>query len=72
MNRVLVFPSKITLEFVAGRATEGSHLTLGKKLSEETHVLTKQGTLLVKGSWAESNSKETRRSALPHHSESQV
>ena len=33
----------------------GSCLTLGCELSEETHVLTKQETLLGKGTWVESS-----------------
>ena len=32
----------------------GSCLTLGNKLPEEIHVLTKQETLLGRGAWAES------------------
>ena len=32
----------------------GSCLILGNELSEETHVLTKQETLLGKGTWMES------------------
>ena len=33
----------------------GSCLTLGYELFEETHVLTKQETLLGKGTWVESS-----------------
>ena len=33
----------------------GCGLTLGNELSEETHVLTKQGILLGKGAWVESS-----------------
>ena len=44
----------------------GSCLTLGNELSEETHVLTKQETLLGKGTWVESSSiREPRKTALP-------
>ena len=43
----------------------GSCLTLGKELSEETHVLTKQEILLGKGTWAESRrAREPRRTTL--------
>ena len=43
----------------------GSWLTLGNELSEETHVLTKQETLLVRGARAESSRvREPRRTAL--------
>ena len=43
----------------------GSCLTLGNELSEETHVLTKQETLLGKGTRAESSRvREPRRTAL--------
>ena len=45
----------------------GSCLTLRSELSEETHVLTKQETLLGKGTQAESSRvREPRRTALPH------
>ena len=56
---------------VAGRGTPsraklGFGLTLGNELSEETHVLTKQETLLGKGAWVESRRvREPRRTALP-------
>ena len=51
----------------------GSCLTLGNELSEETHVLTKQETLLGRGTRAESSRiREPRRTALPHSSQSQV
>ena len=44
----------------------GSCLTLGNELSEETHVLTKQETLLGKGARVESSrGREPRRTALP-------
>ena len=44
----------------------GSCLTLRNELSEETHVLTKQETLLGKGAWVESRRvREPRRTALP-------
>ena len=44
----------------------GSCLTFGNELSEETHVLTKQETLLEKGTWVESSRvREPRRTALP-------
>ena len=44
----------------------GSCLTLGNELSEETHVLTKQGILLRRGTQEDSSRvKELRRSALP-------
>ena len=43
-----------------------SCLTLGNELSEETHVLTKQKTLLGRGSRVESSRvREARRTALP-------
>ena len=45
----------------------GSCLTLRNELSEETHVLTKQETLLGKGAWVESRRvREPRRTALSH------
>ena len=45
----------------------GSCLTLRNELSEETHVLTKQETLLGKGAWVESRRvREPRRAALSH------
>ena len=51
----------------------GSCLTLGNELSKDTHVLTKQETLLGKGTWVESSSvREPRRTALPWSSQSQV
>ena len=51
----------------------GSRLTLGNELSEETHVLTKQETLLGRGDQAESSKvREPRRTALPRGSQSQV
>ena len=63
---------------VAGRGTPsraklGFGLTLGNELSEETHVLTKQETLLGKGTWMESSRvREPRRTALPRGSRSWV
>ena len=51
----------------------GSYLTLGKELSKETHVLTKQEVLLGKGTRVESRRvREPRRTALPHGSQSWV
>ena len=51
----------------------GSCLTLGNELSEETHVLTKQETLLERGAGAESSRvREPRRTAVPGGSQSQV
>ena len=51
----------------------GSCLTLGNELSEETHVVTKQKTLLARRTQAESSRvREPRRSALPRGSKSQV
>ena len=51
----------------------GSCLTFGNELSEETHVLTKQETLLGKGTRVESNrGREPRRTALLHGSQSRV
>ena len=44
----------------------GSCLTLGSELSKETHVLTKQESLLGKGTRVESRRvREPRRTALP-------
>ena len=49
----------------------GSCLTLGNELSEEAHGLTKQEILLGRGAWVESsNVRESRRTALPHGSQS--
>ena len=49
-----------------------SCLTLGSELFEETHVLTKQGTLLGRGAWVESSRvREPRRTALPSGLQSQ-
>ena len=43
----------------------GSYLTLGNELFKETHVLTKQETLLGRGAGAESRRvREPRRTAL--------
>ena len=51
----------------------GSYLTLGNELSEETHVLIKQVTLLGKGTRVESSAvREPRRTALPHGSQCRV
>ena len=51
----------------------GSCLTLGNELSEKTHVLTKQETLLGKGTQVESSRvREPRRTALPCGSKSRV
>ena len=51
----------------------GSCPTLGNELSEETHVLTKQETLLGRGAWVQSSGvREPRRTALPHGSQTQV
>lgn len=51
----------------------GSCLTLRNELSEETHVLTKQKSLLGRGALAESNRlRETGTPALPHGLQSQV
>ena len=48
----------------------GSRLTLGNKLSKETHELTKQETLLGRATQAESRRvRESRRIALPHDSQ---
>ena len=44
----------------------GSYLTLGTELSKETHVLSKQETLLGRGIQVESSGvREPRRTALP-------
>ena len=51
----------------------GSCLIFRNKLSEETHVLTKQEILLEKGTWVESSRvREPRRTALSHGLESKV
>ena len=51
----------------------GSCLTLGNELSEETHELTMQETLLGRGARAESSrAREPRRTALPYGSLSWV
>ena len=51
----------------------GSYLILRNELSMETHVLTKQETLLGRGTQVESSrEREFRRTALPHGSLSQV
>ena len=47
----------------------GSCLTLGNELSEETHVLTKQETLLGKGPRVESSRVRKPRTALPRGSQ---
>ena len=50
-----------------------SCLTHGNELPEETHVLTKQETLLGRGAQVESSRvREPRRTALPRRSQSQV
>ena len=47
----------------------GSCLTLGNGLSEETHMLIKQGTLLGRGTWVESHRvRGSSRAALPRGS----
>ena len=43
---------------------KGSCLTLRNELSEETHVLTKQGILLGKGAWVESRRVRDPREQL--------
>ena len=48
-----------------------SCLTLGNELSKEILVLTKQGTLLRRGTGGEQQ-REPRRTALPHGSQFQV
>ena len=51
----------------------GSCLTLGNELSEGTHLLTKQETLLGKGTWVEGRRvREPRRTALSHGLQSRV
>ena len=51
----------------------GSCLTLRSELSEETHVMTEQETLLGRGAQAEgSRVREPRSTALPHGLQSQV
>ena len=51
----------------------GSCLTLRNELSEETHVLAKQETLLGRGARAESSRvRDPRRTAGPHGSWSPV
>ena len=48
----------------------GSCLTLGNKLSKETHELTKEETLLGRATQAEGRRvREPRRTALPHDSQ---
>ena len=47
-----------------------SSLTLGNELSEETHMLTKQETLLRRGARAESSRVREPRSVLPYGSQS--
>ena len=69
-------------DIVAGRGTlpepepsMGSYLTLGngKELSEETHVLIKQETVLGRGTQVESSRmRRPRQTALPHGSQPQV
>ena len=48
----------------------GSCLTLRNELSEEIHVLTKQETLLEKGTQVESSRVREPRTALPRGSQS--
>ena len=51
----------------------GSCLPLRNELSEETHVLTKQKTVLERGALVErSKVREPRKTALPCGSQSQV
>ena len=51
----------------------GSCLTLGNELSEESHMLTKQESLLGRGAWAESRRvREPRGTAMPCGSQSRV
>ena len=51
----------------------GSCLTLRNELSEETHVLTKQETLLERGARAEGGrAREPRGAALPRGSQPRV
>ena len=51
----------------------GYSVTLRNEFSEETHVLTKQKTLLGRGAWAEiSRVREHRSIALPRGLRSQV
>ena len=51
----------------------GSCLTLGNELSKETHVLTKQETVLGRGAGVERRRvREPRRTALPRGSQSRV
>ena len=63
---------------VAGRGTPSrakgwSCLSLRNELSEESHVLTTQETLLGRGAWAESSRvREPRRTAPSHGLQSWV
>ena len=51
----------------------GSCLTFRNDLSKETHMLTKQETLLVKGTQVESSGvREPRRTALPPGLQSRI
>ena len=44
----------------------GTYVTLGNELSKETHMLTKQETSLVRGTWVGSGkAREAPRRALP-------
>ena len=45
----------------------GSCLTLGSELSKETHMLTKQETLLGRGAWVESREGEGTQEKLLCH-----
>ena len=49
-----------------------SCLTVGNELSEETHVLTKQESLLGRGAWPERESEGSQEDPLPCGSQSQV
>ena len=56
-----------------GDPFQGSCLTLRNEFSEETHKLTKQETLLRRGTWAENKRvREPRRTAWPRGSQSRV
>ena len=46
------------------RPRVASCLTLGNELSEETHMLTREKTLLGRGAWAESRRAREPRTAL--------
>ena len=60
----------IQMNKLAGREIPFQGLTLGNKLSEETHVLTKQETLLERGTYMKKQRvMEPKRTALPHGSQ---